>query len=1220
MKRLSLFAIAALVLLPAAVIPTLAEAQVGSSTDIIMGQVLGPEGQPVAGARVEVTSTETQIKRTRITGADGRYTILFPDGGGSYMLQVNAIGYSPNRMSVARQADEDRLVADVKLGRTVTVLSNVEVRAAPRRPQFERPEAGSTERGLPPGLVNRLPVEAGDLNALATLAPGVVGIAGTDSTAASFSVAGQPANQNNITLDGLSFGAGSLPQEAIRGTRVITNTYDVARGQFTGGQVATTTRGGTNVTTGALNYSLRDPSLEFAQEEENTFSQKYTQNQLSGGFGGPIVKDKLFAFGAASFTRRTDPLQSLLAADPLALQRIGTNGDSVQHFLNTLDRYGLRPTSPLIPDERLNNNASAIVRVDYSLGESHSLMLRGDWRGSTQDASRISPFSVPHSGGDGKTSGGGGMMTLTSHWSGLINELRAYTSTDTRNTDPYLMVPSGRVVVASSLTDGTSAVSTLQFGVNPSLPQESHTRLTEASDEISKVSTGGGHRIKLGGLLNEQSSSTGSFSNVLGTYTFNSLADLDAGTPAAFTRTLSTNKRGARSVNGALYLGDSWRKTPRLQLTYGARLEGSRYPDAPAYNPVVDSLFNRRTDVFPAEAHLSPRAGFTYSYGGVSERQPLGSIRGGVGEFRGRAPSQLFASAADANGLANGQAQLVCVGPAVPPPDWPAFLANPASVPSSCNGPSQEFGNQRRNVTVFAPDFGAPRAWRGSFGINRRIAERYTVSLDASYSRGVAQMSALDLNLNPIARFHLASEGGRPVFTPVNTIVPGTGVVALSGSRLEPRFGVVSEMNSNLHSDTKQITGSINGITTRAMLFNASYTFTRSRDQAQGLSSFGTGGFGGGFGGGGASTAGNPNIAEWGTSDVERRHSFLATLTWPVKPAIELTAIARVSSGGFFTPLVSGDVNGDGLRNDRSFIFNPASASDTALANGMSRLLASAPDRARECLERQIGSIAGRNSCSVPWSPSLDLQMNLKPSSFGLNRKLTISVLGLNTLTGIDRLLHGSDNLRGWGQPVFPDRTLLYVRGFDSQAQRFIYQVNEHFGAANGSRNAFRVPFQLAVQARLTLGMDPARQQMNAVFGGAGGRRPSVADFRERLARAVPNTFRQILELNDSLKLDLTPDQQAQLKVAGDSLQAKADTLVGALAQTLGNAERNADPMQLGMRMRSRIQEARALAEKAIAEAQKILTPEQWAKVPKNVKEPLQRPQGGEGGFRGPDR
>jgi len=307
----------------------------------------------------------------------------------------------------------------------------------------------------------------------------------------------------------------------------------------------------------------------------------------------------------------------------------------------------------------------------------------------------------------------------------------------------------------------------------------------------------------------------------------------------------------------------------------------------PPYNPVVDSLFNRRTDRFPSETHLSPRIGFTYAYGGASERQPLGSIRGGIGEFRGKAPSQLFASAADANGLVNGQSQLFCIGASVPQPDWSKFITDPASVPETCNGPSQQFGNQRRNVTVFAPDFGAPRAWRSSFGINRRVAERYTLSLDAAYSRGVAQTSAIDLNLNPIPKFSLAAEGGRPVYTPSNSIVPATGFVALSGSRIHPEFGVVSEMNSNLHSDTKQITASFNGITARAILFNASYTFTRSRDQAQGLGSFGAVGAGSGFGGGGATTSGNPNLAQWGTSDNERRHSLLGTLTWPVKPAFE---------------------------------------------------------------------------------------------------------------------------------------------------------------------------------------------------------------------------------------------------------------------------------------------------------------------------------------------
>src|SRR6266498_3562504 len=121
-------------------LPSSAHAQVGSTTDIIIGRVTNPEGQPVVGARVEVTSLESQIKRTGRTGADGRYTILFPDGGGNYALQVMAIGYSPARVAVNRQSDEDRLVADVRLGHNVAVLQSVEVRAGRSRPQVERPD------------------------------------------------------------------------------------------------------------------------------------------------------------------------------------------------------------------------------------------------------------------------------------------------------------------------------------------------------------------------------------------------------------------------------------------------------------------------------------------------------------------------------------------------------------------------------------------------------------------------------------------------------------------------------------------------------------------------------------------------------------------------------------------------------------------------------------------------------------------------------------------------------------------------------------------------------------------------------------------------------------------------------------------------------------------------------------------------------------------------
>ena len=125
----------------------------------------------------------------------------------------------------------------------------------------DRPTPGSQERNLTPDQVARLPIDPIDLALLATLAPGVVGIEGTDSTASAFSVAGHRPDANSVTLDGLTFGASTIPQDAVRNTRVITSSYDVARGQFSGGQIASTTRSGSNFKQGTFNYSLRDEQL-----------------------------------------------------------------------------------------------------------------------------------------------------------------------------------------------------------------------------------------------------------------------------------------------------------------------------------------------------------------------------------------------------------------------------------------------------------------------------------------------------------------------------------------------------------------------------------------------------------------------------------------------------------------------------------------------------------------------------------------------------------------------------------------------------------------------------------------------------------------------------------------------------------------------------------------------------------------------------------------------
>ena len=145
---------------------------------------------------------------------------------------VRALGLAPQTRQINRQADEDRLVLDFTLSTNPTMLSAVTVRARQDVPRAnERPAPGSVERAINTDQAARLPIDASDLMELALLAPGIVAIPGSDSTSSQFSVGGLGPGANNITLDGLSFGASQVPQEAVRNSRVQTSNFDVSRGQ-----------------------------------------------------------------------------------------------------------------------------------------------------------------------------------------------------------------------------------------------------------------------------------------------------------------------------------------------------------------------------------------------------------------------------------------------------------------------------------------------------------------------------------------------------------------------------------------------------------------------------------------------------------------------------------------------------------------------------------------------------------------------------------------------------------------------------------------------------------------------------------------------------------------------------------------------------------------------------------------------------------------------------
>jgi hypothetical protein len=135
----------------------------------------------------------------------------------------------------------------------------------------------------------------------------------------------------------------------------------------------------------------------------------------------------------------------------------------------------------------------------------------------------------------------------------------------------------------------------------------------------------------------------------------------------------------------------------------------------------------------------------------------------------------------------------------------------------------------------------------------------------------------------------------------------------------------------------------------------------------------------------------------------------------------------------------------------------------------MKQLLATGPATARQCLPHQFGNPAERNGCSGPWVPGFDMKLTASPR-VRFAQRLTLSLTAINTLVGVDELLHGRDNIRGWGQDASVDQRLLFVTGFDPGTQTFRYRVNQHFGAASGALNPFRIPFVLSLQARVALG------------------------------------------------------------------------------------------------------------------------------------------------------
>jgi hypothetical protein len=295
----------------------------------LRGTVIDAQGGAVVGATVTLTNADTSANLVSTSDDNGVYqfnalppapyrvTVEHPGFKKKVLEHVQIIPEQPNALDLPLE------VGDVQ--QTVTVS--------------ETTQALDTETANLSGTVNsneiqHLPSFGRDVFQLIQLAPGVFGngaqggggngvnIPGTQGPGATGGnqgifqtengpqalAIGQQYENNSISIDGIStssavWGGTTIitpSEESVDSVKVLSNGYDAENGRFSGAQIQVTTKSGTNDFHGSLFLTTHQPNLN-AYQRFNGAGLKVTRDnnkfeQFGGSVGGPIWKNKIFAF------------------------------------------------------------------------------------------------------------------------------------------------------------------------------------------------------------------------------------------------------------------------------------------------------------------------------------------------------------------------------------------------------------------------------------------------------------------------------------------------------------------------------------------------------------------------------------------------------------------------------------------------------------------------------------------------------------------------------------------------------------------------------------------------------------------------------------------------------------------------------------------------------------------------------------------------------------